>query len=208
MKKLILGIACCLVAAMTFAQPQAGSMFVGGNIGLSSYKNKIKNGGNSVDTYSAFNFNLLPEVGLMMSENMAIGARAGFNMNAITTPAGNDDRKRTTTSFLINPFARYYVGGQVAGFFAEANMALGFGSAKQKVGSTSTDLGKVSSFELGVAPGVYFFLNEKISLNAKFGLIGFSNQVFKDNNDVKDIDSGFNFGINTSSITFGLNYHL
>ena len=67
--------------------------------------------------------------------------------------------------------------------------------------STSTEA-KYTKIGVTVKPGLDYFLNKNWSIEATIGEFGYSNYKPKDG----DATNNYNFGLNLSSVTFGVKY--
>jgi hypothetical protein len=112
--------------------------------------------------------------------------------------------KAVESTFVINPFGRYYLISGTGGLFAEASVYNGFGSNKE-YDETETLKESVFDFSAGISPGVYYYVTSRLSLEAKFGWLGFETSVTGDD-ESKDITNYFGLNISPDSFTFGLTY--
>lgn len=169
MKKYFL-MAIMAVAAVT----ASAQVYVGGSLGFSSVK---PDGGKS---QTAFNIN--PEVGYSLSDNLAVGAVLGF-----------DYAKDAYTAFEVSPYVRYKaIQWDKVNIFLDG--AVGITSYKPDGGSSAT------AWNVGIKPGIEFKATDKISLVAHMGFLG-----YEDNHKV---DGTKSFGVNLhNDITFGVYYN-
>lgn len=163
MKKIILSaLVLLMVGTVSQAQTEKGYYLIGGNI--------TNLGGSFQKGSSSFNFSLTPKVAWFIKDNIAVGGQVDLGLTT-SKDAG------TLFSYNVGPLARYYFGGQAieevrkTRFFAEANV--GFGGENNSKSGVSTN-----GFVAGIGPGLAYFLNENIALEAlaKFNLkTGFGN---------------------------------
>lgn len=110
------------------------------------------NGGSSV--------NIAPELGYNLNDTMAIGSVLGWNNNG-----GNG------SEFVIAPYFRYFLADMgPARIFCDALLDLSILS----LGGGNT----VTTFGVGIAPGIAFPLEEHLSLVGRFGRLGYFNNGF------------------------------
>ena len=216
----------------TTSHIERGKLFIGGSFGFSTSSKKNKNTTNNIttytDDYSIFRFNLLPQIGFMISNNIGVGIGMGYDYVKTTTydniTAGilswNNVEKEGIFEFA--PFARYYKKtGTNAYLFAEFEIGIGLGSYKYKqLNSTATgieDGDPVSIFKFAnkLSIGFNYFLNEKCAIEAKWGALNYSSRSYKqegiqittsyyNKNTYKDFD----FGFDLSTINIGLRIFL
>ncbi|MBZ4187874.1 outer membrane beta-barrel protein [Niabella beijingensis] len=159
MKKIMLSALVLAATALgASAQTQKGYYLIGGNIGNIS-ADLQKSG-------SKFGIGITPKVAWFVQDNLAIGGQVGLGYTTQKN-AGN------TFTYSIGPLARYYFGDaemekvkinapKPVRFFAEANAGLAGSNYNPKEGASSSTNG----FNVGIGPGVAFFLNENIALEA------------------------------------------
>ncbi len=136
-----MSLAVLAIAFSASAQTEKGRWLVGGNAGFSSSK-----AGGASASVSSFNIN--PNAGYFVADNIAVGAGVGF-----TSATGG------FSAFAAAPFVRYYFLplGTNAKLFA--NGSFGFGSVKPGSGAAS-----LSSTQWEIAAGPSFFLNKNVAL--------------------------------------------
>ena len=185
MKKLVLGL--FVIAAMSAnAQIEGGKLFVGGSFGFGTSSNKTT-APTAVDNSKTLSFNLMPEVGYMISENLAVGMAIGYYMDKRTsfdvftgTTGATYDQVSKDGMFIIEPFARYYKStGDKSSMFAEFALPIGMGSSKSlqmnATGTGTEDASPTKNSSIGttISVGFNYFLNDRCALEAKWMAIGF-----------------------------------
>lgn len=161
------------LTSMVNAQ-QVGKIWVGGSVGLESSKVK---GSERTTSY-----NLMPELGYNMTDNMGLGIRLGY--------VHNEDmwgtEKVKTDGFAVNPFVRYsFLKGDLGGLFVDGGV--GYEYSKNK--STST---KTHEMEVGFRPGVSLNISDKVALTGRFGFLGYQ---YEKEGDTKTNTFGFDFDL-------------
>ncbi|MCF3109044.1 hypothetical protein LL912_09670 [Niabella sp. CC-SYL272] len=147
MKKIMLSA--LILAATAYganAQTQKGYYLIGGNLALLSGSTNEK----------SFQMNITPKVAWFVQEDLAIGGKVdlGFKAGRAQKPSIN---------YFVGPMARYYFGEQQVNtpkqtrVFAEADA----GVSGNNAGGKSTN-----GFGAGIGPGLAFFVNENIALEA------------------------------------------
>jgi outer membrane protein len=230
MKKLILGLF-VLVTLGVNAQIESGKLIIGGSFGFGIESNKVT-APIAVDGNKTMNFNLMPEVGFCLSENLAIGMGIGYDMSKTTSPdfftgaTATYDQVSKNGLFMIKPFGRYYKStGEKSFAFAEFALPIGMGSSKDlKMNATGTgtedsDPFKTSYFGALIGVGFNYFLNDKCALEAKWMMFGFESTSFKNINGSVDPTTGntvdsvskqtnFGFDADMTALTIGLKVFL
>ncbi|MDE7457246.1 MAG: porin family protein [Muribaculaceae bacterium] len=132
---------------------------------------------------------VLPELGYNLTDNFAIGAQAGVQYRK----SGGEEK----TVFQINPYARYtYLKYERVNLFVDGGVDFGIGGAH---GSTAVQYG------IGFRPGVSFNINDKFSLVAHVGFLGYQGG----NRPAKRNGAPENWGLNLDSnnLMFGFYYN-
>lgn len=223
MKKVLLGLI-ILAALGVNAQIETGKIFVGGSLGISSSgsSNENINGATTVETEgnSRFGFNILPQAGYMLTEQIGVGLGIGYGIDKLTRPDffdnGTDqfDQIEKTGSFIISPFARYYKN-VTDKFYLYGNFAIPIRMSNNSYliwndnfdGTVDYDgTNKSSSFGVSLGLGADYFITDNIALEANFNLFGVNYYSYKttstDVNGDGNVDksSGFNFGFDTANV--------
>lgn len=192
MKKLLL--TSCLFAAITTLSAQSNEggfnkkdVFISGSFGYES--NTVK-----VDDFSAStsSFTFAPTIGYFVSDNFAIGAGLTFS----NQPIDFDGETLDATSFGVRFMGRYYLNpGNKFSTFGQASLA--FGSINPELEGADN----ASTLDLGISPGINYFLSEKFSVEATFGRIGYSSLSLDGYTQ-----SNVGINLNLSTIGLGINY--
>jgi outer membrane protein len=203
MKRILVSLILVMGALIMKAQPSAGHLFVGANLGIYGSTDKTKVGGTTTVDENQFTMNFLPMAGFFLSDKIAVGARLGVSTNLTKYPDANPD-KRTSVSLVIEPFARYYLISGTGGIFAQASAGITSGTQKYYYDTYTNDYTSIS-FSLGVSPGVYYYITPHIAVEGMFGWIGFKAST-SDNGTSKDISNNFGLNLDSSSLSFGFTY--
>ncbi|MDR6370296.1 outer membrane protein [Chryseobacterium bernardetii] len=210
MKKILLAGAVALFG-LSNAQIAKGTTYLSGSVGYSQVES---NNGNDKKE----NFNVLPTVGYFVNTNLAIGLGVGYQTekNTLTTTLGNTVGESITKqpAFVVAPFVRkYWTLSDKLYFFGQLAVPMQFGKTETETNSqttvgnstvytsTSTEA-KYTKIGVTVKPGLDYFLNKNWSIEATIGEFGYSNYKPKDG----DATNNYNFGLNLSSVTFGVKY--
>lgn len=205
MKKIILTVAAVFAFGFANAQDKKegssegfakGDVFITGSVGFGSEST----GDVEMNTYS-----FSPRAGFFVSENIAVGLALGFEGGKDDNGAGTET---TTTEFSIGAFGRYYfTPSSKFSVFGE----LGFNVLSDKVetdttigGTTVSTEAKANGFNIGLAPGVSYFLSDSFAIEAKWGVLNY--ETTEPDVDGAESTDSFNLGLNMDNISFGLLY--
>lgn len=214
MKKLLLASAIALFG-LSNAQIAKGTTYLSGSVGYSQVE--TNNGNNKTE-----NFNVLPTVGYFVGTNLAVGLGVGYqtekttDITTITMPnttsVTTDEVKKP--AFVVAPFVRkYWTLSDKLYIFGQLAVPMQFGKTETESStvvtngnttattSTSTEA-KYTQVGVTVKPGLDYFLNKNWSIEATIGEFGYNNYKPKDG----DATNNYNFGLNLSSVTFGVKY--
>ena len=167
------------IAITTQAQTKKDWYIIGGNIsnlGLNFQK------GNT-----AFNLNITPRVAWFIQDDFALGAEA---LIGLQTAKGF-----TTVTYGIGPIARYYLKDRAVSsirktrWFVDGNLGI-YGSNTKVTGRDGTS---TNGLGIGLGPGLAYFLNENIALEA----------LAKYN-----ITAGFGNATSNNAVSFGLGFQI
>lgn len=214
MKKILLAGAVALFG-LSNAQIAKGTTYLSGSVG---YSQEETNNGN----LKTENFNVLPTVGYFVNTNLAIGLGVGYQTEKTTATTTSTIGNATTVSenvikqpaFVVAPFVRkYWTLSDKLYIFGQLAVPMQFGKTETETSSvttagnttisnsTSTEA-KYTQIGVTVKPGLDYFLNKNWSIEATIGEFGYSNYKPKDG----DATNNYNFGLNLSSVTFGVKY--
>ncbi|GAA5101374.1 hypothetical protein GCM10023210_41030 [Chryseobacterium ginsengisoli] len=215
MKKVLLAGAIALFG-LSNAQIAKGTAYLSGSVG---YSQQESDNGN----YKKENFNVLPTVGYFVGTNLAVGLGIGYQTEKVTeitnttvfpgaTAVSTSEIKKP--AFVVAPFVRkYWTLGDKLYIFGQLAVPMQFGKTETEAttvvtsgsttttNSTSTEA-KYTQIGVTVKPGLDYFLNKNWSIEATIGEFGYNNYKPKDG----DATNNYNFGLNLSSVTFGVKY--
>jgi len=203
MKKNLLSAAAIIAFAFT-AQAQEiapttgfseGDVFITGAVGFGT----TKTGDNKSDQ-----FNISPKAAYFVTSNIAIGAQIGYMKS--TTSVGNPIAPglidQDTNSFSVGAFGRYYfTPARNFSFFGQLNVDY-VTSKTELEGFPGED--KTNGFNVGLAPGVSYFVSEHIAFEATFGFLGYNTS--KPDVDGAESTDSFDIGFDLTNINFGIVY--
>ncbi|MDR1699390.1 MAG: porin family protein [Prevotellaceae bacterium] len=191
MKKLFIVLAAAFMAVNVNAAQ--GDMVLSGSLGLDISSTKPEGG----DAVTTTNFEIAPSFTYFLSDKFGIGGKVMFDLNKV----GEDDAVNT---FGVGVFGRYYVlKTEKFGVFGQAGLDFRFPEDALDI-------------NLGVTPGIQYFINRKFSIE-----LSLQNLLYLNYNSIKDVESTTNFGlslnpnnvndnpfaVNFAPLNLTLNYH-
>lgn len=220
MKKLFITLA--FVAATFFCQAQ---FYVGGSLGLSGTggKTTVSSSGSELSTNDpkGINFTIAPSVGYMFSDNLGAGLDFGFGFDRSKSEQDIAGTTYTNKSLKpiwgVSPYLRY-VFGDFDNVKLYADVRAIFGGNKSKTivegdGQSVEAVGdKESKFGIGVVPGIAYYIDDNIFINARLNLfeLGYKmNKVVNDQNGVTTTKKSNIYGLgvnNQTALSIGFYY--
>jgi outer membrane protein len=195
MKKVLLSAVALLAFGFANAQEEKsnggfskGDVFVTGAFTFASTNDKD----NEEKTNS---FEIAPQVGYFLTENIAIGGKVGFGSYKMED-AGVDTEDMS--GLTLGAFGRYYFT-PANQFSLFANLGLDYSSMKDKLADA-----KLNGFQAGLGAGMNYFVSSNFSIEAGVAVLGFSSEK-SDATGAKGTSS-FGFGGDWRAVTFGVNY--
>jgi opacity protein-like surface antigen len=198
MKKVLLTGAIALFG-LSNAQIAKGTTYLSGQVNYTSTQD------NNTDAKSE-DFKIIPTVGYFVGTNLAVGVGVGYQNGSETGFIANDKVKTTTDAIVVAPFVRkYWTLGEKFYFFGQLEVPMAFGKDKRDSDSPLVNEyeNKFTSIGVNIKPGLDYFLNKNWSIEATIGEFGYNNFKYK---DIDNSTDNFNFGLNLSSVTFGVKY--
>ena len=192
-------------------QISKSQLFISGSFGINAGTSKSFVDDADSDGPSTFGLSVKPRVGYFIMDNVAVGLGIGPESYRVKTP-GTPEVITSAFSFEFNPFARYYFieTGNLS-LFAEGGMDLGIGKQKTKTGGTTADGPNTFDIMFYLSPAIEYSLSDKISIEAIIG--GVYMQLATEKQEIggvtyKDRSFDAGFGIDATSIIFGVTYKL
>lgn len=149
----------------------SAQFYVGGGLGVNYQKPD--------EGDATTSFNVKPEIGYVFNDKLAVGAVLGV-----------DWVQDATTTLKLEPYVRYTFL-RAGGFSLFADGAVGFGFIKPEEGDN------VTTWNVAVRPGVGYTINDKWSVAAHLGEIGYS-----------DTDGASDLGVELgNAVSFGVYYN-
>jgi len=199
MKKVLLSLTALFAFGLANAQEATtsnggfsqGDVFITGAVGF---------GSESTGDVKTNTFTFSPKAGYFVSENIAVGLSLAYTSTKDEAPGIDGTEETKTNSFGAGAFGRYYFT-PASQFSIFGQLGAGFQSDKTETGDVES---KSNGFNVGLAPGVSYFVSEHFAIEATFGILGYNTS--KPDADGAESTDEFNFGLNMSDINFGIVY--
>lgn len=175
MRKIILSLMVMFAAISASAQ-----VYVGGSLAWTH---------DDANDYNSFK--LAPEIGYNLNESWAVAVELAYIHGKFEA----NGTKVKSNSFAIAPYARYiFFKKNIVRLFLDGG--LGFSTEKVKKGDSE------NGFEIGIKPGIAINVTEHISLEAKYGFLGYRDKYALAGYNASV--SGLDF--NPNSLSIGIKY--
>ncbi len=201
MKKLMLASAIALFG-MVQAQETETAGFVQGDTfitGAVGYSNTTEG------TQENNTFTIAPSVGYFVSPNFAIGARVGYSNNKTTDEILLVKTEDKTDGFTVGAFGRYYwTPAAKFSLFGELNANYGNLNYTNTVGGVTVADYKLNGFNMGIAPGISYFIAKNFALEASWGVLNYNS--IKPDVTGADSSDNFSIGLDLNDLNLGLVY--
>ena len=187
-------------------------VFIGGGASFTSSADEKENNNTLTDKQSTFGFAFSPNVGVFLSENLAIGI--DLNLRTSTKKSGIDPETILKQSSIgVNPYMRYYAWSwNKFSVFGQGNIGVNLLKSTVEYEGIVGDA-KVTQFYISVYPGLSYDVSEKLSLETSINFLsfGYDHSVVEDDS-YSYTKSEFYFGagldniVNTGYISIGAKY--
>lgn len=169
MKKVfLLAVVAALFTGLNLkAQGLEGVWFAGGTFSMSTEKLELNP--NDSQLTRAKSFTVLPMLGTFISPSLAIGGAIGYSQADPALTGLGEGLK--AEQFIVQPLVRKYwnISGKLYAF-AQAALPVTFGNLKDG----SYDIASVVGVNFAFSPGLDLIVNDWLSIEASFNLIGIS----------------------------------
>ncbi len=206
MKKLLLST---MLLALSFAHGQEkkekltiekGTWYTSANFSLGHNSFELEG---SPETSKYFNFNLSPKIGYTINDNLIIGLGVGYGYSK--SESGSEIGKGN--SYQIFPYVKkHFPLGKKLTISLQGEFNYSYSDYSSNINSIPYERSSNQYF-IGIKPGITYFLNKNIALEANIGSLGYS-KTNQDENNLPDRESdSFQFNINSTDLMFGLSYY-
>lgn len=201
-----------------------GTIYVGGSVGFNGSGEKNKTSSTTTDGPSFTRFNILPEVGYVLTDNIAVSLGIGYDSYTYKfTQSGflseeEYELKDKMGTFIVNPMVkmikqvndRFYcvpTFGVSLGFGNSSDQSLDY-NQNTNMEEIVTDEYKDFSWGLSFRPTVKYFLTQNFALSFAYGNLYYESRTYKSKEDDsnKNIVNSYGIDLNLSSIQFGMLY--
>lgn len=159
--------------------------------------------------------------GYFLKDNLLLGIKVGYThgrsedkyvFDGLESVYSYKDHSFKTGIFLRN----YFKISRLLRFFIQTEVTAGFGGTEQHdsdLGPSHKATSDVFTLDIGFVPGVAFFVNRGIAIEASVGFAGLTYHKYKDDNlvdgaayDTTELDFGFD--VNSLRIQLGISIYL
>jgi hypothetical protein len=230
---MLLIIIALLTVAHSYAQLSKGRMMINGSLSYSQNQNNQYDTSQNkhISGYKDYIFNGTLRCGYFVTGNILVGVYGSYgnqkysNETQYGTPFFTSSSESTSSSYYTGIFSRYYKMIAKSKFAAFGQVSAGFGTGKttnknttsNSGGSTATTNGShesMSAISAGIAPGITYFLTNRLAFEMSFGNLAYNFQHTKNydaNNKLltENKNSVFNSSLNLSfsSLTLGASFY-
>ena len=196
-----------------------GRWYLGGMLGFVVNTGKHEDGSNVTDDPKNTEFDIIPTLGYVINDKWAVALGIGytsFSTKTVNDIDGNNvDLKSKSGQFVIMPKVGYFKQ-LTNNLYCIPYFYVGFGFGNsydeeydfidEQVVKINEN--KLSSFEIGVAPSLKYFLSDYWAISLSYGKLYYQNttKTDKENTDHKEKTSNYGLDLDLSSINFGLYY--
>jgi hypothetical protein len=196
MKKIFLILTTCAIALTSVkAQVAKGNLFVGADLGATSYRfgtytYNYPDANVKTEDQNDYSLNLSPRLGVFLSDHLIFGGALALDYNHDKINNSNttdnllmNNTVSNQTTFSVGPFVRYYFFGDSPGanlFYIQADVDVGSGSGSTKAstlstanvsGSSTENINGVFAFKAGGTLGFTHFIQKNIGLDLGIGYL-------------------------------------
>lgn len=216
MNKLLLAGAVALFS-FSNAQITKGTTYLSGQV---EYRHNESNEFNNLRKDDVFK--ILPTAGYFIDTNLAVGLGVGYK-SAVTKYKVGDvgvsnilEIKDTDNAFVVAPFIRkYWTLSEKLYIFGQLQVPLEFGQSKIEATSSGnggdpilyyfgSQKNNYTHIGVNIKPGLDYFLNKNWSIEATLGEFGYNR--YKGDYEGAVSRNSYKFGLDLSSVTFGVKY--
>lgn len=220
MKKRILAVLPMLLLSLTaMAQLEKGTILLGGGVGFGSSNSSSETTGIYSES-TTNNFNFSPDAGFFFQDNWVLGISLPLSWSKTTTNskpaagAAEFSSESKNSSWGLAPFVRgYFPFGEKISAFGQVQAGYSqISSTFTPNGNEDASSGKdVNSFNATASLGLSYFPKTWLGVNLSVSPLSYTSSSWEDNGYTENAEgdsSGFNFGVDTSVITLGVNFFL
>ena len=197
MKKIITSILALSLIFSASAQTSSGDILLdaGTDFSFNSLKlNDIDPGGLNGLSSKSSAIELNATGGYFIMDGLVLGLGVAYSSGKTTVDQGGGESVSTTTSLVVGPMLRYYIGE--TNLWGQISYGLGSGKEKDETGGTTTETDDPKLGALGIGLGYAHFLNDNISINPSLNYTMATSTIeVSGSDDIKMKMGGISFGI-------------
>ncbi len=186
---------------------QKGKYLLSGTLSFKSYNSRSRIDGTiepSDDKRIDFDLGITPSAYYFLNSKIALGAALSYNIN-FARRKGINLIKSNASSYYFVPSMRYYKSlGKQFYLFGEANLGLYFGTSFNQFNDVKNKDSNRLGIDMNIRSGLAYFLHDKVSLQVKFGKIGYRTQTVLRGEGDSDTNGIFETNLNISSLGLGV----
>ncbi len=208
MKHFFMAAVLALAGSGAFAQIQQGTVVLSGSVSMNRTGFTTEaNQSEQINKTTSLGFN--PAMGYLIKDNLAAGAALLLTYNSY---AQQSSRTRVYSVGLSPYLRKYWPVAEQLYLTGTASVfgSVGYSKLTSENLNDTGNLGNSYSFGANLAPGLTFFVTERLSLNSSLSLLSFSSTASKTDNEPESsryMSNYFTFSPLPSSIAFGLSYY-
>jgi hypothetical protein len=207
MKKVVLALSATLMAFGLAAQDHPSQAagkpwWVSGSVLFANNNSTL--GGNDISKTTTLGFS--PSVGYMLTNKIGVGLNLGLTNSKTTNEDPNPVDESVSVRNNFGLFGRYYaIHTETFGFWGQLDVAFGTGKDETTIaGVTGED--KVSSFAVGISPGIQYWFSPAWSITATAGFLGYRSESIGDG-ATEFQNNGLEATIDFNTANFAINFH-
>ncbi|UMB61191.1 porin family protein [Lutibacter sp. A80] len=184
-----------------------GTWNFGGNISFNTSEMEIENSSFSNSERKSYTISFEPKISYAIKNNLFIGIGLGYGYSkdeSITYDIDTESISTTNIWSIIPYIKKYFPVGKKLTLNLKGEFRY---SSFESDYDNSNFISSANNYFIGIRPGITYFLNNKIALDANIGSLGYWNSKVDDNSNNTQ-SSGFELSIDTSNFYFGVSYFL
>lgn len=215
-----------LLSMQSFAQLNKGRIVINGN---ANYFKSNTDGAlfDNIQNYKGANSitNTNLNVGYFVSNNFAVGIKGSFSTTrgsyaTVYNTGSRNSQKNKSLFFSSGVFVRYnhVLGSSKFALFLQLDNSYNWGNGRSETIDTpinfpeyvSVNMNKSKGYSANLAPGVMYFINDKLSVEASLGSLYFSSTVTTDHpsETITNKSTGVSANFSASTFYLGLSFYL
>lgn len=191
-----MGFIAFMISITLTVNAQKGRWFVGGQLGIGGSNNKIISNSGTSETGKTFSWNLSPEVGTFVTENMQLGT--ALTIGSGTGPSFGGFGEIRSSNYGAKLYSRYFWGKNQFKPFAgiETSYIKDIRNSRNGPNSSKTWNNNTSVM---INFGFSYDLSKRIAVLGQFGTLGYNRSISSPNPENERFVTN-SFGFNSSSL--------